>query len=143
MTTYQRMSRMYEHKEADRVPITDQMWDSTIARWKGEGLPDIDVEDIQKYLGLDRIITIGLGDIDTTPKFTSRIIEETDTYIIDPQTSERSGTNLLVPFPSESQRTQGTIPLPWGMVPCIMMHGELQKRISNQLVRLFNIWIMR
>lgn len=60
MTTYQRMTRMYEHKEADRVPITDQMWDSTIARWKGEGMPDIDVEDIQKYLGMDRIITIGL-----------------------------------------------------------------------------------
>jgi uncharacterized protein len=33
---------------------------------------------------------------------------------IDSQTSERSGTNKLVPFPSESQRTQESIPRPLG-----------------------------
>jgi len=35
-------------------------------------------------------------------------------YETDSQTNERSGTNLLVPFPSESQRTQESIPRPLG-----------------------------
>ena len=29
LTTYERMKRMYEHREADRVPIFDTPWSST------------------------------------------------------------------------------------------------------------------
>ena len=32
MTTQERMTRMYQHREADRVPIIDSPWGSTIAR---------------------------------------------------------------------------------------------------------------
>lgn len=39
MTTYQRISRTYNHQEPDRVPITDWIWGSTTARWQREGLP--------------------------------------------------------------------------------------------------------
>lgn len=84
MTTYERMSRIYDHKEPDRVPITDWIWPSTIDRWRREGLPsNIDTLDICKYLGMDNIVELSIMDIDTTPRFESKIIEETDTYIIE------------------------------------------------------------
>ena len=49
----ERMKRMYEHQEADRVPILTGPWESTIARWRREGLP-ADVP-IDEYLGIDRL----------------------------------------------------------------------------------------
>lgn len=81
MTTYERMSRIYQHREPDRVPIFDWIWPSTLARWKREGLPVTD--NVGKYLGYDNIVEISVVDLDTSPRFGSRIIEETDTYIID------------------------------------------------------------
>jgi uroporphyrinogen decarboxylase len=34
LTTHERVKRMYEHGEADRVPITDSPWGATIERWQ-------------------------------------------------------------------------------------------------------------
>ena len=46
MTTYERMRRMYAHEEADRVPVTDDPWSSTLERWHREGMPeDVRFED--------------------------------------------------------------------------------------------------
>ena len=46
MTTYERFKRMYEHREADRVPIIDSPWRGTIRRWQNEGMPkDVAWED--------------------------------------------------------------------------------------------------
>ncbi|MEA1996561.1 MAG: PHP domain-containing protein [Gemmatimonadota bacterium] len=38
MTTRERFSRMFEHREADRVPIFDVPWPETIERWQAEGV---------------------------------------------------------------------------------------------------------
>lgn len=39
MNSRERIARMLRHEEADRVPITDSAWVSTVQRWHGEGLP--------------------------------------------------------------------------------------------------------
>jgi len=39
LTTKERFQRMYDRKEADRVPIIDVPWAGTLARWKREGMP--------------------------------------------------------------------------------------------------------
>lgn len=77
MTTHERMTRMYEHREADRVPITDSPWGATIERWRREGLPkSVSFTD---YFDLDRFHGIG---VDNSPRFPTRVIEETDEYRI-------------------------------------------------------------
>ena len=75
MTSYERIKRMYEHKEADRVPIIDQPWDGTVRRWIAEGMP-ADVSWVD-YFGVDRFVPLK---IDITPRFEEKILEETDTY---------------------------------------------------------------
>ena len=81
MTTHERIRRVYEHLEPDRVPITDWLWESTWDRWKREGLPE-DME-WERFFDIDRIVALDLDVIDTTPRYPYRIIEETDTYRID------------------------------------------------------------
>ena len=39
MTTWERFKRIYEHKEADRVPFVDGPWAGTVRRWRKEGMP--------------------------------------------------------------------------------------------------------
>ncbi len=75
MTTHERMTRMYEHREADRVPITDHLWASTAERWHREGLPrDVDWLD---YFGLDHLVRFG---VDVSPLYPTEVLEETDEY---------------------------------------------------------------
>ena len=77
MTSRERYIRMYEHREADRVPITDSPWAGTIVRWRREGMPEgVDWRD---YFGVDKIEGIG---VDITPRYETRLIEETDRYKI-------------------------------------------------------------
>ena len=77
MTSHERFKRMYEHREADRVPIIDGPWEATIERWQREGLPrDVSFVD---YLDLDRVAGIH---VDTSPRYEHKVIEETDEYII-------------------------------------------------------------
>ena len=54
LTTHERMSRAYSHREPDRVPIHDAPWESTLARWRREGLP----RDVawNRYFDVDRIV---------------------------------------------------------------------------------------
>ncbi|MDW7681816.1 MAG: hypothetical protein SCK70_14735 [bacterium] len=56
MTTRERFLRMFEHREADRVPIIDSPWNATIERWCGEGMP----KDIHftEFFEIDRVIDI-------------------------------------------------------------------------------------
>ena len=77
MTRYERFKRMYEHKEADRVPIIDSPWAGTIRRWKKEGMPENC--NWTDYFGVDSLVGIS---VDITPRFEETIIEETDRYII-------------------------------------------------------------
>ena len=54
MTSHERFKRMFEHKDADRVPIIDDPWEVTIERWHREGMPkDVSFVD---YFGLDHVV---------------------------------------------------------------------------------------
>ncbi len=77
MTTLERMSRMLQHKQADRVPITDSPWGTTLARWYREGLPQ--GAQWQRYFGLDHFASIGA---DNSPRYPGRLIEENDEWTI-------------------------------------------------------------
>ncbi len=77
MTSHERFKRMYEHREADRVPIMDDPWASTIERWEAEGMPK--GMDYRDYFDLDKTAHIG---VDNSPRYEKKIIEETDTYKI-------------------------------------------------------------
>lgn len=77
LTTKERFKRMFEHREADRVPIIDSPWEGTIARWKREGMPNN--ADWRDYFGVDKAEYIG---IDITPRYEEKVLEETDRYRI-------------------------------------------------------------
>ncbi|MDR0657294.1 MAG: hypothetical protein LBG22_13355 [Treponema sp.] len=77
MTSKERITRMFEHQEADRVPITDDPWPGTLARWKREGMSEgVDWRD---YFGVDKI---DLFTVDNSPRYEVKILEETDSYVI-------------------------------------------------------------
>lgn len=76
MTTHERFSRMYAHKEADRIPILDSPWPETIDRWVSEGMPDPDYISV---FGLDKTAYISL---DNSPRYPVKTLEETDRYIV-------------------------------------------------------------
>ncbi|GHU01581.1 hypothetical protein FACS1894147_01690 [Spirochaetia bacterium] len=77
MTTRERVQRTFDHKEADRVPITDSPWAGTLARWKKEGMPED--ADWRDYFQVDKMESFG---VDNSPRYERKIIEETDDYII-------------------------------------------------------------
>ena len=77
MTSKERISRMFEHREADRVPITDNPWAGTLARWKREGMPA--GADWRDFFGVDKIEMIRP---DISPQYEKKIIEETPDYTI-------------------------------------------------------------
>ena len=77
MNSWERIKRMYEHKEADRVPIIDDPWAGTIRRWQNEGMPkDVLWED---YFDVDKI---GVFQVDITPRYEEKILEENDRWYI-------------------------------------------------------------
>ncbi len=77
LTSYERMKRMYDHKEADRIPFLDNPWNSTLERWHKEGMPE-NVE-WQDYFGVDKAAGFG---VDNSPRYESKTIEENDEYRI-------------------------------------------------------------
>ncbi|MDY7010771.1 MAG: hypothetical protein SVV80_08475 [Planctomycetota bacterium] len=83
MTSHERFKRMFEHREADRVPIIDIPWASTIELWQREGMPeDADWVD---YFGADHLAHIWA---DNSPRYENKVLEETEEYII---TTDRWG----------------------------------------------------
>lgn len=77
LTSHERFQRMFEHRDADRVPIIDGPWGATIERWQREGMPK--TADYADYFGLDQVAGIG---VDNGPRYPTRVIEETDEYVI-------------------------------------------------------------
>lgn len=75
MTCQERFLRMFEHKDADRIPIIDSPWPATVERWHREGLPKkcsyVD------YFGLDNVSSIS---VNNTPRYPETILEENDEY---------------------------------------------------------------
>jgi uroporphyrinogen decarboxylase len=76
MTSRERFLRALSHREADRIPIADAPWETTIARWRREGLPK-DKSPFD-YFGYERIAQ-GADLSFQLPKLT---LEETETYKI-------------------------------------------------------------
>ena len=72
MTTHERVSRMYQHREADRVPIYEEPWVSTLDRWRREGLGEASYID---FFGLDPIRVIY---VDNSPRFPAGVIESSE-----------------------------------------------------------------
>jgi len=77
MTARERFTRMFEHRDADRVPITDSPWGATIERWRREGMP-ADVSWVD-YFGVDHMSSFG---VDNSPRYPEKTIEDTDAYHI-------------------------------------------------------------
>ena len=77
LSSFERFKRMYEHREADRVPIIDSPWGATIERWQKEGLPkDADWTD---FCGVDKTAAIGT---DNSPRYPQKVIAETAEYSV-------------------------------------------------------------
>lgn len=76
LTTYERFSRMYRHRDADRVPVLDSPWEDTIDRWVREGMP---TRDYVEHFDLDKAAYIHL---DNSPRYERKVIEETDRYVV-------------------------------------------------------------
>lgn len=76
MTSHERYLRMYQHREADRIPITDGPWGATLERWRNEGLPA--GMDWQEFFGTDYQSYIWA---DNSPQYPAKVIEETDEYV--------------------------------------------------------------
>jgi len=68
---------MFQHKEADRIPMIDSPWGSTIERWRREGLPE--KTDPAAFFGHDLQAAVFC---DNSPRYESKVIEETDDYVI-------------------------------------------------------------
>ena len=77
LTSHERFRRMYEHRDADRVPIIDGPWGATIERWHREGMPE-DVSFVD-FFDLDRVAGIG---VDNSPRYPHKVLEETDEYSV-------------------------------------------------------------
>jgi len=77
MTSLERWRRMFEHREADRVPFFDSPWKTTIERWQREGMPQ-DVSWVD-YFDLDHG---GSFRPDNSPRYPAETVEETDEVII-------------------------------------------------------------
>ena len=77
MNSHERFSRMFQHKDADRIAIFDIPWDATVERWQNEGMPK-DV-DFCNYFGLDSVKEIT---VDNSPQYEVIVLEETEEYKI-------------------------------------------------------------
>ena len=73
MNSRERVLRVLSGGIPDRVPLDDSYWQTTIARWRREGLPQ-DVSP-QAYFGTNEIVFLG-GDY--TMQFPERVVQEGD-----------------------------------------------------------------
>lgn len=76
MTAKERVTLALAHKEADRIPICDEPWSTTLTRWKEEGMPaDATPEDYFNY----EIFHIWVNE---SFQFPVTPLEETEEYTI-------------------------------------------------------------
>jgi uroporphyrinogen decarboxylase len=77
LTSRERFLRMFEHRDADRIPVIDSPWAGTIRRWHREGMPE--GMPFWQYFDIDHVGVIGT---DTSPRYPIRVVEETADYRI-------------------------------------------------------------
>jgi hypothetical protein len=76
MTARERVTLALQHHEADRIPMQDSLWSTTLHRWQQEGLPEMPPH--PEYLGWE---LAGFGD-DETLQLPAECLEETEAYRI-------------------------------------------------------------
>lgn len=77
MTSHERFKAMFEHREADRIPIIDSPWDATIQRWQAEGMPgEVNFVD---YFDLDHV---GHISVNNSPLFEEKVLEDTPEFVV-------------------------------------------------------------
>jgi len=76
MTARERCLAALNHEEGDRVPIHDTPWQTTIARWHREGLPED--QSPAAYFGYERVAQ----GADLSFQLPEEVLEETETYRI-------------------------------------------------------------
>lgn len=70
MDSRERVARVLNHEEADRVPFVEFFWNDTIERWHAEGLPrDVMLED---YFGFDMCLLAP----NLSPKYDQIVLDE-------------------------------------------------------------------
>ncbi|MBP7937711.1 MAG: hypothetical protein KA354_23980 [Phycisphaerae bacterium] len=75
MTSHERFTRMFQHREADRVAMWDFPWPGTLKRWRNEGMPtDASYED---YFDVDKVSRVV---VDNSPRYPERTVEENDEF---------------------------------------------------------------
>ncbi len=77
LTTHERVAEAYRHHEADRVPVIDVPWGTTIRRWKREGMPED--ADFIDWFGLDRICKL---EVDNSPRFPVKILSQDEHFTV-------------------------------------------------------------
>ncbi len=77
LSSHDRVKLMFEHKEADRVAITDHPWPATVERWEKEGLPKgasfaerFDIDFMPMFI------------VDNSPRFEVKVLEKTPEYTV-------------------------------------------------------------
>jgi uroporphyrinogen decarboxylase len=76
MTTHERFTRMFDHKEADRVAMWDFPWPGALRRWHAEGMPEnVSYED---YFDVDKVERVVC---DNSPRLKEYVVEENDRCI--------------------------------------------------------------
>jgi len=75
-TSRERILAAMEHREADRVAITESPWPTTVARWRKEGLPEG-----QTPASHFRLELVRMGP-DLSFQLPTQVIEQTDQYVI-------------------------------------------------------------
>jgi uroporphyrinogen decarboxylase len=78
MTSRERIKAVINREPADRIPMHDSPWASTIERWRREGLPE--GQSPAQFFGWDSWARIGS---DLSPRYEAGVVEETDEYIIE------------------------------------------------------------
>lgn len=74
MTKRERVTAAVEHRQVDRIPMSDSFWEDTLLRWEEEGLTCTPRE----YFDFD----IFSMSVDASPGFGSAIIEEDGRFIV-------------------------------------------------------------
>ncbi len=106
MIPRERVRMALNHEEPDRVPIHDLLWESTIERWRKEGLPSTVTP--SDYFGYE----IARFSPDLTPRFEEEKIEENEHYIIERNRfgeivkhhKDRSTTPQVIQSPMETKQ---------------------------------------
>jgi len=105
MKPRERVKRILDHKEADRIPIHDNPWQATVDRWRREGLPSgISPAD---YFGYE---LCGFG-ADTSPRFPVEVLSEDEEYIVERTAyggirknhRDHSTTPMIIDYPCKSR----------------------------------------